>query len=411
MLRFGRLLLPLLAGIVPALAADVDSAALLNRLKARVRENAASIPRFVCRIRLERLDYAPAGGRKPCRTLTGHELDNREFTLRVSDRANLDVILTRDGEMFAWPGGQGFEAITPNVLLGGGFSGSGDFSSFLTSVFVLPGVTIEYQGPCETSACVRYRYDVPSSASKYTLQTLFEEVIVGYHGFFEANPETADLISLTVIPTGVRKAISGTCDMRTEMTYAKAAIASGVYTIPQSTEKLLLAQDGTLYRNRIFYQSCREYTSESSISFGEEDPVKSGPPKPGPNPVLPSAGTRLNLRLVTKIDSEKNSAGDPVEARLSRAARDESGHSIPAGTLFRGHITRVQTMHERSGGTVIGFRFDSMVLDGTPVPVKLDPAFPDNMGNEIVRLQGRRAVLNAGVESRWRFEGAVVVVQ
>jgi hypothetical protein len=191
------------------------------------------------------------------------------------------------------------------------------------------------------------------------------------------------------------------------MTYSKAVIAGGVFTIPQSTEKLFLAQDGSLYRNRISYQSCRQYGAESSISFEDADASNATRAKPGVSPVLLATGTGLNLRLATKIDSEQDAAGDPIKARLAKAARDESGHSIPAGTVIRGHITVMQTVHGGSGGTVIGFRFDSMVLNGTALLVKLEPAFPDRMGNQVLHFSGRRAVLNAGFDSRWRFNGVI----
>ncbi len=405
-----------LAGVFAGLAigADIDSVALLNRVRSKIRENAATIPRFVCRQELFRWDYASESKPKSCREIGADETKNPRLKIQTSDRAALDVMLTSKSELYTWPGTQSFSAETPTVLLGGGFSGSGDFAGFVTSVFTIASAVIEYRGPCENSGCVRYRFDMPQAVSKYTLRTSRSEVALGYHGTFDINPETADLLSLTVIPTDIHQ-VPGACDLRTRMTYARVPIAAGIYTIPESTEKLYLAADGSLFRNRASYKGCREYTAESAISFGDEDTAQADA---APTPVLPASGTRLDLTLVSKIDSKTAMAGDAVEARLAREVRDKEGHVLPANTVFRGHIAQMEHIYAspptvtsaRANGSsvLLALHLDSLVLNGVTMNTRVDPAgIADGNGNQIYHFMGTNFVLDSRFVSKWIFGGVV----
>jgi hypothetical protein len=399
----GFLAASVFAGLVTA--ADIESAPLLNRLKSRARENAGTLPRFVCRITLDREDYTAPGRSYSCPVLGERDFPTPKESLALKDRANLDVMLSQKSELFAWPGDQSFDADSPNILLGQGFSGSGDFAGFALTVFTSAATTFKYLGACEQGACVRYRYDVPVFASQYFIRNLLGDVAVGYHGTFDVNPETADLINMVVIPTDVRKAISGACDLRTRMTYAKATVEAGVFTIPESTEKLYRADDGTLFRNQISYRGCRQYSAESSISFGDDD---SAPAKGAAetNVSLPVRGTRLDLRMTTKIDSERNAAGDPIEAKLDKPVKDSEGHTIPAGTLLRGHLARMENVYGTGARVVMAIRFDEMVLNGKPVRVELKPAgWVDERGRQQFSFLGRRASFNSSVLFHQEFVG------
>jgi hypothetical protein len=135
----------LLAGSIAAgWAGDIDSASLLTRVQSKVRDNARRIPRYVCQQKIERQSFAPLD-RKPlqaCVQESEQGLTKRPgLSLVVADRAQLDVMLTEEKELFSWPGGRSFDTDTPADLLGGGFCGSGDFASFVINVFTLDQVT------------------------------------------------------------------------------------------------------------------------------------------------------------------------------------------------------------------------------------------------------------------------------
>ena len=119
----------------------------------------------------------------------------------VSDRAKLDVMQAEGTELFSWPGGRSFDTDDPSALLGGGFSGSGDFANYVISIFTLDEVTFEYLGTCEIPSCVRYSYDMPREVSHHVVKTTLSEAIVGYHGTFDVDPQSGDLIQVIVVPS------------------------------------------------------------------------------------------------------------------------------------------------------------------------------------------------------------------
>jgi hypothetical protein len=60
--------------------------------------------------------------------------------------------------------------------------------------------------------------------------------------------------------------------MRTRTIYTQVTMNAGEFTVPKSTEKEYLAKDGSYFTNRVSYEGCRQYTAESSISFGDDLP-------------------------------------------------------------------------------------------------------------------------------------------
>jgi len=405
-----RCLILLAASAGMSCAADVDSSALLARVHSKVLDNERRVPRYICRQQIERQVYTQIG-RQWMVSLHEHSACDGlpeqgtpkipGLTLSTTDRANLDVMLAGANELFAWPGGRSFDTDDPGELLGGGLSGSGDFANFTISIFTSDQTTFEYQGPCQGPSCVRYSYDVPLRVSHYSVKNSLSEVTVGFHGTFDVDPQSADLLQLIVIPTDLQQALSTACDLRTRMTYTRTTMNTGDFTIPKSTERAFLAKDGAYAVNRVSYQGCREYTAESVLSF-DVDSSSPSPKAAKVPPPLPAKGSELRLKLASKIDSNVNFAGDGLEAALVRPVRDTQGGTIRAGTVFRGHVAELEKVYLPKRQVVIAIRFDSIVLNGAPVPLSLEPVGEmDQRGHEVFRLAGARSVLGKGFVSRW----------
>ena len=398
----------LLAGtITVAWAADVDSSALLARVQPKIVDNERRVPRYICRQEMERQDYAIIGkgsSMGACGTLDEQQARTRPpYRLMSSDRAKLDVMLAGEKEMFSWPGGRSFDTDNPADLLSGGLSGSGDFANFTISIFTTDQTTFENQGPCQGPSCVRYSYDLPLEVSHYSVKDSLGETTLGFHGTFDVDPQTADLLQLTVIPTDLQQARATACDLRTKMTYTRTTMNTGDFTIPKSTEREFLARDGAYAVNRVSYEGCREYAAESVLSF-DVDPAGTAPnAQVKVAPRLPTQGSELRLRLASKIDSEVNFAGDSLEATLDHPVRAAGGGTIQAGTIFRGHLAELGKVYFPRRQVVVAIRFDAMVANGTPIPVMLDPVGKmDRRGREVFRFPGARWVAGKEFVSRWQ---------
>lgn len=401
-------LLTVSAGI--AWAADVDSSALLARVHSKVLDNERRVPRYICRQQIERQAFTQIGRQwivsvneqSGCGSLPEQgRLKMPGRTLATTDHAKLDVMLAGGKELFSWPGGRSFDTDDPATLLSVGMTGTGDYFTFILDIFTLDQVTFEYQGACSGPSCVRYSYNVPQEVSHYLLRASLGKATPGYHGTFDVDPQSADLIQLTVSPTGIQQALPTVCDLRTRMTYTRASMGVGQFTIPQSTEMEYLGKNGAYSMNRVSYQGCREYTAESVLSF--DSPSSASPEAAKVPPPLPAKESELRLRLASKIDSDVNFAGDSLEATLDRRVQDTRGGIVPVGTVFRGHLAELEKVNFPKRQIVIAIQFDTIVLNGAPVPLRLEPVEErDQRGHAIFRFAGARSRLGREFVSRWR---------
>jgi hypothetical protein len=182
------------------------------------------------------------------------------------------------------------------------------------------------------------------------------------------------------------------------------AAATREFMIPKSTEREYLSEGGFYSVNRVAYEGCREYTAESVLTFGDDtggslagDPTKA-------LPALPATGSELQLRLASIIDSEVAAAGDSVEATLVRAVRASDGSKIAAGTVLRGHLTQLKRAYIPKRELRVGIRFDTIVLNGAPVVLRLAPIGEGDVhDNAIFHFPGiKKIVLGKKFVTQWR---------
>ena len=384
-------------------AQDIDSGALLSRVQEKVRENARAIPRFVCRQKIERQEFFNAGRGPACGSLAERGAINLGHHPITTDRAVLDVMLSATEELFAWPGSRSFDVTSPDKLLGGGLSGSGDFATLPISIFTSDATTFEYQGSCGHEACVRFSYDVPQFASTQRVTAGLHEGVLGYHGTFDVDPQSADLLSLIVIPTDLAKELPEACAMRTTVTYAPQSADALQFIMPQATDREYVAKGGSGFSSDATYEGCREFESQSAISFtGDPDGGKAAQPGNG-QPALPARGEELQVRLSGGIRSDA-AAGDGLEGFLAKPVKDRQGGTLPEGAIFRGHITRPQTVHSPKGDRLnVSMRFDTLAVNGVAVPVVLTPVGTmDSREAAVFTFLANTPMVGKGLVSRWK---------
>ncbi len=147
--------------------------------------------------------------------------------------------------------------------------------------------------------------------------------------------------------------------------------------------------------------------SETILSFGDEAPRVVPQGRTKVSLALPVVGSEIRLRLASKIDSDVSSAGDSLEAKVVRAVPDTEGGTIPVGTVIRGHLAELESVYFPPR-QVAAIRFDTIVLNGAPVPLIIDPiGKTDQRGRGIFTFDGKRLVLGKEFVSRWRVRSPV----
>lgn len=232
----------------------------LARIKQKAKDNFEQIPNYVCRETVERF-------RKGLKDRIARKEDTLQF----------DVAHVGNREMFAVPGASGFEDGNLSSLAPVGLIGTGTFSSLVGNVFVnnVARITPHREEHTLVPVPARYDFEIPAFLGGWEIQSPHGKASAGAHGSFWADEESLDLTRIEVHATDFPLAL-GMSEIAETITYARMRIGSSSVILPQSGELVVTDLVGVVSSNHIQFSGCREYTSESTIRFGE--PVTSLPP-------------------------------------------------------------------------------------------------------------------------------------
>src|ERR1022692_2995598 len=310
----------MLAAATAARTADPDPQELFRKVRAKVLDDISHVPRYTCVQTVNRAQYRPQYGVKPasCRAMVAAR---RQLTspgyLMVRDRLRLDVAVVDGAETFAWAGARRFETSHVDELVQSGATGSGEFVSYLTSVFGPDTDSISWLGRS------MFAFNVPLEKSHYRHHTTGPDRTAPYHGSFLVDAPTADLKQLTVIadefPAG-----GEICRVDDTLNYHRVKIGSGDFLLPEGATMDVLFSEGIESINEIGYSNCREYTGESTIRFDDDaaapKTVTTAPTAPARQ--LPP-GLRFRIGLTSPIHTETAAAGDAVTGVVLHEVKDK----------------------------------------------------------------------------------------
>jgi hypothetical protein len=353
----------LLAAATAASTADSGVQELFNKARARVLDSAHRLPHYTCVETISRAQYfPPQGGPNSCPALIARRrLVSSPGSLAMHDRLRLDVAVTNGGEIFSWAGAGKFETQSVDKLIGGGASGSGDFGSFLGSVFGNDPDAIRYQGLRNNLAL--FNYNVPLAKSAYTYHgPSGPDHTIGFHGNFSVDPSDGDLEQLVVEANEFAPADIA-CRVEHVMNYQRVKIGSGDFLLPEISTMKALYRNGAESDNETHYSDCREYVGESTIRFDDVDPASPALVSKAAVKPLP-AKTRLEVTLAKSINTELGAAGDEVTAIASFGVERDRIH---------GRILRFAQFMTPMPHWIVALRFDSIDRGGVSQPLSLKP--------------------------------------
>ena len=357
------------------LAPEVE---LLARIRVHMLSNLERQPDYTCVETVERSRRLGAA---------------RKFQLQ--DTLRLEVALVEGHEMFGWPGSKKFEDTDLRNMVTTGAIGNGNFASHARSIFVGRNATFQYRGeaPLDERASVRYDFRVPLFLSGFRIRISDREAVVGYHGSFHADPQTLDLQRLEVVADDIPPQL-GLSSASDRMDYARTPIGEGQFLLPSGSELSMIDLHGQESRNRVRFTSCRQFTGESVLSFGD-------PPGPegAPTPAAGAPGREIDLppalgftlSLLDEIDTETSAVGDPVRALLDRDLKYKGRLLFPKGSVATGRVTR---MERRSDYTIVGLEFSEIQSPGAHA--RLQSKLESAAGLQAFAPRGRMAGLDPG---------------
>ena len=383
------------AGVLLAaaqVAGQSNPATLLETAKAQIIAELEKLTKYTCVQTVNRSRYeffynvaskcvmdAPPG--KPPRLLSW------------MDRYKLDVTISNKAEIFSWAGARQFESEDAQEIVGGGLTGTGDFGQFLVTIFSKSGPKITYlrMEQIDGRQLAAYRFEVPQGVSTYEIRVGDNAAggFVDYEGKLWLDPKNASLVRMSIeVPNPPAKTY--VCRLDTTIDYQHVKISESPVLLPELTTLRLWDSDGTRFENRSTYSSCKTFGSESVFKPDVEETAQAAPVNPVKAPPL-EAGLSLKIRLRSTIDGETSFAGDAVTAELAEPLIAKNKKVlVPTGALVQGRLVRLEQHFLPAEYWSIGLRFQSIVINGTEVPLKL----------EVVTRSNAEKILNGTDERR-----------
>jgi len=262
-MRPGAFLLLLSATVTAGAAADLPPELIrLAHFKQKVRQDLAQVPNYTCLETMERFErQTRANGFKPLDTI------------------RLEISNVDGKELLALPGAHRFEDKNLASFITSGTVSNGMFALNAHNLFVVDTTAFVYHGEetLDGRAAVRYDYRIAQFLSAYQIHVLGASATIATKGSFWFDPISLDLLRLDV--SGDEMPVDlGLAEFVVRTYYNRQHIGNSGALLPQRAELVLTHSSGEASRNVIAFSACREYGSESTISFD---------PPPEPAPALP----------------------------------------------------------------------------------------------------------------------------
>lgn len=287
---------------------------------------------------------------------------------KVIDTLRLEVALVDGREMFAWPGSKKFDDFDITKMITTGAIGNGNFATHARALFETRDATFHYRGVVDFGGkkAIRFDYEVPQMLSGYRISVNTASAIVGFHGSFYADPATFDIERIEVIADDLPPVLMLSA-AEDKIDYAIARIGEGDFLLPSESDLTMVNLNGGENHNHVKFTSCRQFSGESVITFGDAPPSK---PEAAPVPArefdVPE-GLDIPLVLIDGIDLRKAAIGDPVQARVDRDVKKNGEIVIPRGATAAGRITRFEKYENYS---LIGIEFPEIDAPGMVARMK-----------------------------------------
>jgi len=390
----------LMAVATAASTADPEPQELFRKVRAKVLDDVSHVPRYTCVQTVNRAQYRPQYGRKPasCRAMIAarKQLTSPGYLI-VRDRLRLDVAVVDGAETFSWAGARRFETSHIDELVKSGATGSGEFVSYLMSIFGSDTDSISYLGQS------LFGFNVPLEKSHYRYSTDGPERTTGYHGSFFVDPAIAELKRLTVVADEF-PADEATCRVQDTMDYHRVKIGNGDFLLPEGATMDVLYNEGIESVNEISYSDCHEYAGESTIRF-EDDAAPAEPKtaaavqKPAaPARQLPS-GLRFRIGLTSPVHTQTAAAGDAVTGVVLHEVKDKKlGIVARENDVVHGRILQLEQHMYPFPRWLLAIRFDSLEHDGVEQPLELKSR--ERRGTFIFEQAGE-IVIDQSFHSEW----------
>lgn len=355
----------LLACTARGVAADPE--AVLDQARKRLQSLTHSLSNYACIETVERRYYRPV---EPP-VCSPEAAFSANAKLESTDRLRLEVTVSEGREIYSWPGATRFDSRDIDDIIRQGPIGTGSFGTHLLGIFDTPGVAFHYtaERSHQGHTVLEYQFHVPREASHYRIKVDAQWQAMPYEGVFWLNPQSFELERLSITVADV-PAETSICALNAELDYQPVRIGTTEALLPSEGQLHIAMQNARTSNNVTTFANCREYVSESALSFDEGTGVQQTVRRTPARPIAIPLGLPVTLALTTAIDTATAAAGDPITARVVKdVPRPGTNQTlIPAGATVRGRITRAEQHLLPSPYALVAISFNRLVIDDASYP-------------------------------------------
>ncbi len=368
--------------------------AILTHARDRLLDRTERVPNYICSQTVDRNYFRLAAATalpSSCDQVAGARKKGAyKLELEATDRLHLDVKVSEGREIGSWAGANKFDSRDILDFIGGGPYGTGPLGTLIGDIFGNRGVTFVFDGEedLEGKRVYKYEYRVPLASSHYNVKAGAGWVVSAFSGAFWIDPSKFELKRLTA-NTPELSAETQACAADMSMDYETMRIGTGDFLIPKRSELHFFLRDGTENNSITAYSGCHQYHGEATLRF-DDSPAASGaaqnPAKAAP-PIV-TAGLPLTLAFADPIDTATAAAGDAVKATVRKPVRMDKSTQvlIPAGSVVRGRLVRMQHLLGANPNFVISILLESIDIGGVRMPFY---AMPDDSPAAALRGSSR----------------------
>lgn len=357
---------------------SVSAAELYDRVSTRLMGDWRGMPHYTCLQDVSRRHYrSDLKSTLSCQDIFQKRAERKHgLPLVISDHLELEVAVADDREVHSWPG-ESFVGDEDELrdMVGDDAFGSGDFAAFVGAIF---GGTAEviYEGEriVDDRPLYEYSFQVSKNASRYEVESATGRVITGYSGLFSLDPQTEDLVHLSV-RTAELPLSTASCQAMNEIEYGRSEIHGTQVLIPRETDMRVISRSGDETATKTLYSSCRQFSTRSKLLLDAGAATRKpaevrehGASTPTVDTFPP--GIDFKFRIVTPIDSD-TPAGRPIEGVLRTPIRDKDGTILaPRGTKVKGRVVRMARHFGIYDYFELAVRLESVAVGGTERPLR-----------------------------------------
>jgi hypothetical protein len=276
----------------PCCAADPQD--LLTRIREHLREYVSQLPDYTCRVTIER--SARAASRAP---------------FQIRDRVRLEVVFSGGNELYAFPGGGRFERSISDILPAHGLVSDGSYALHMRTLFLRNAATFDEAR--RANGKLELKFDVPAARSGYAMTTPDGTVPAALSGTLWLDPDRLDVQKLEV---HVNTRLGHSVEI---VTYAREQIGDAEFVVPQTTDLVMLPEDGMQARNFSRFSDYHKFAGTSTLRFDNTDPA-SAASRPVPVPASLSPGRDFTAKLDAAI-ADDAAIGDPFTMTADTGAQ------------------------------------------------------------------------------------------